>query len=108
MELNDHPILAQPKESKEELEGNRLFPIYLKLEQLTLLIVGGGKVAREKLQAVLFNAPGTRIRIVAKEVSEGLAKEAAGHDHIEVVEKPYDSSDLAYADLVFVAVNDIP
>jgi len=87
---------------------NALFPIFLKLEELSLLIVGGGKVALEKLHAVLSNAPATRIRIVAKVVSEELAAEAALHDHIIVVEKPYDSSDLEGVDLVIVAVNDIP
>lgn len=93
MELNDH---------------NRLFPVFLKLEQLSLLIVGGGKVALEKLHAVLSNAPATRIRIVGKVISEDLTAEAALHDHITVVEKPYESSDLEGVDIVIVAVNDIP
>ena len=108
MELNDHPIQVLPKEGREEQEGNRLFPVFLKLEQLSLLIIGGGKVALEKLHAVLSNAPDTRIKIVAKAVSEGLAAEAAKHARIEVVERPYDSSDLETADIVIVAVNDIP
>jgi len=89
-------------------DNNRLFPVFIKLEQLSLLIVGGGKVALEKLHAVLSNAPSTRIRIVGKVISEELAAEAARHDHITVVEKPYDSSDLKGADIVIVAVNDIP
>jgi len=89
-------------------DNNRLFPVFLKLEQLSLLIVGGGKVALEKLHAVLSNAPATRIRIVGKVISEELAAEAALHDHITVVEKPYESSDLDGADIVIVAVNDIP
>ena len=33
--------------------GNKLFPIFLKLEKLKVLIVGGGNVALEKLNAVL-------------------------------------------------------
>src|SRR5882762_4779412 len=108
MEINDHPIQALPKKDREEKEGNRLFPVFLKLEQLSLLIIGGGKVALEKLHAVLSNAPDTRVRIVAMVVSEGMAAEAARHDHIRIVEKPYDSSDLDGADLLIVAVNDIP
>src|SRR5882757_8425977 len=105
MELNDHPIQVLPKEGREEQEGNRLFPVFLKLEQLSLLIVGGGKVALEKLHAVLSNAPATRIKIVAMIVSEGLAAEAAKHARIEVEERPYDSSDLDTADIIIVAVN---
>jgi len=42
-----------------EKEGNKLFPVFLKLEDLRLLIIGGGKIAFEKLQAVLSNAPAT-------------------------------------------------
>jgi siroheme synthase-like protein len=108
METKDHPIQAAPGEDREGQESNRLFPVFLKLEQLSLLIVGGGKVALEKLHAVLSNAPATRIKIVALAVSDGLAAEAALHNHIEVVERPYDSTDLAGADIVIVAVNDIP
>jgi siroheme synthase-like protein len=108
MEINDHSIGMTPAEAREEQEGNRLFPVFLKLEELSLLIVGGGKVALEKLNAVLSNAPATKIRIVAKAVSEGLAAEAALHANIELIEKPYDRIDLEGADLVIVAVNDIP
>ncbi|MFT5883934.1 MAG: precorrin-2 dehydrogenase/sirohydrochlorin ferrochelatase, partial [Arcticibacterium sp.] len=38
---------------------NNLFPIFLKLEQMNLLIVGGGYVGLEKLEAVLKNSPKT-------------------------------------------------
>jgi len=108
MEINDHSIGGAPAEAREEQEGNRLFPVFLKLEELSLLIIGGGKVALEKLHAVLSNAPATKIKIVAKAVSEGLAAEASLHANIALIEKPYDRSDLEGADLVIVAVNDIP
>ena len=45
--------------------GNNLFPVFLKLEHLTVLIVGGGYVGNEKLTAVLQNSPGTTVRLVA-------------------------------------------
>jgi siroheme synthase (precorrin-2 oxidase/ferrochelatase) len=34
-------------------DTNQLFPVFLKLEELRVLIIGGGNVALEKLQAVL-------------------------------------------------------
>ena len=47
---------------------NTLFPIFLKLEQLQVLIVGGGYVGLEKLTAVLANAPKTDVTLVAPEI----------------------------------------
>ena len=64
--------------SKEQTPGiflnrtdkNRLFPVFLKLEELEVLLVGGGKVGLEKLTAVLHNAPATSVTIVAIEIAE--------------------------------------
>jgi len=44
-----------------------LYPIFLKLEGRKILIVGGGKVAEEKIYAVLRSA--TDVTVVAKKVS---------------------------------------
>ena len=47
------------KESNIEVQnqGNQLFPVFLKLNQLKVLLVGGGNIGLEKLQAVLINSP---------------------------------------------------
>jgi uncharacterized protein len=86
--------------------GNPLFPVFLKLEQLRLLIVGGGNVATEKLDAVLQNAPATNITIVATQFNDLILQLAAIHDTITLIERSYLSSDLNNADLVIAAVND--
>ena len=45
-------------EAEVKPEGtNNLFPVFLKLENLKLLVVGGGNVGLEKLRAVLVNSP---------------------------------------------------
>lgn len=90
-----------------DIKGNQLFPVFLKLEQLRLLIVGGGKVALEKLHAVLHNSPNTRVTLVAREVSESVLDLARQYPSVIVYERVYDSSDLLEADLVIVAVNDL-
>ena len=36
----------------EMMESNKLFPIFLKLESINILVVGGGKVALEKMSAI--------------------------------------------------------
>jgi siroheme synthase-like protein len=83
---------------------NNLFPVFLKLESLRLLLVGAGPVATEKLTAVLANAPKTSIKIVAKEVSEPIANMIAGKANILLVQKEFDASDLNDIDLVIAAV----
>ncbi|MGN6492256.1 MAG: TSUP family transporter [Agriterribacter sp.] len=86
-------------------ETNQLFPVFLKLEQLRLLIIGAGNVGLEKLNAVLHNSPATSITIVAGEIREGVRALADRHDNIILIEDNYRDSYLDEADLVIVAVD---
>ena len=86
--------------------GNNLFPVFLKLEQLKVLIVGGGYVGHEKLQAVLANSPQTTIRLVATVISEQIKDIAASYNTIELIERPYQASDIDEANIVIAALND--
>ena len=90
----------------ETQAGNRLFPVFVKLERLRLLIVGGGNVCLEKLQAVLQNSPATPLTVVATEISAPVRALARLHPNIRLLERPYHPSDLEYADIAIVAVND--
>ncbi len=90
----------------EQKTGNDLFPIFLKLEQLRLLIVGGGNVALEKLHAVLQNSPLTNIQIVATEIRPEIKELAAKHENIVLQARPFESIDLDNCEIVIVAVND--
>lgn len=86
---------------------NRLFPVFLKLENLQLLIVGGGYVGFEKLNAVLQNAPATPVKLVAREISAEIRDLALAHSSVSLVEKEYETTDLDESiDLVIAAVND--
>ena len=51
-------------------DGNKLFPVFLKLEELNVLLVGAGNVGLEKLQAILSNAPETSVTVIANEINE--------------------------------------
>ncbi len=88
------------------VETNNLFPIFLKLEQLNVLLIGGGNVALEKLSAIVGNAPKTPVRVVGIEISEGLRAFASGYPNVTLLEKAYEASDLEGADVVITAVND--
>ncbi len=46
-------------------DANPLFPVFLKLEQLRVLLVGGGNVGLEKLTAILRNSPATAVTVVS-------------------------------------------
>ncbi len=87
-------------------ETNNLFPVFLKLEELKVLVIGGGNVALEKLSAVLSNAPTTTIRLVAIEIIESIANLASTHDNIELIQKAYEETDLDWADVVISAIDD--
>lgn len=87
--------------------NNNLFPVFLKLENLSLLIIGGGNVALEKLKAVLNNSPETKIRLVATEISTAIKDIARQKSNIELIERPYIIEDFDEADVVIAAVHDL-
>jgi|SRR6218665_51821 len=94
-----------PAITVENKEVNKLFPVFLKLEQLTVLIVGGGKVGLEKLHAVVHNAPETVITLVATEVSHAIKTLAEEHPNVQWHERGFDEADVNGQDIVIVAVN---
>lgn len=85
---------------------NSLFPIFIKLEQLHLLIVGGGYVGLEKLTAVLANSPQAHVTLIAPEIREEIRELATLYPLVELVQKRYETSDLENKDLVIVGTND--
>jgi siroheme synthase-like protein len=89
-----------------EKETNKLFPIFLKLEQMRLVIIGGGYVGLEKLTAVVTNSPATQTTLIGKEISSAIRHLAAPHPSVTLIEKEYEATDLADAEIVIAAVND--
>lgn len=85
---------------------NYLFPVFLKLETLAVLVVGGGKVGLEKLSAILQNSPKTSVRLVSITINDEIRKLAEGNAAIELIERAYQESDLDSMDIVVIAVND--
>ncbi len=85
--------------------GNNLFPVFLKLETLRLLIIGGGNVALEKLMAVTENSPATVIHLVSITIHDKIYEIAKDLSNITIDERPYALSDLEEADIVIAAVN---
>jgi uncharacterized protein len=89
-----------------ERTGNELFPVFLKLNDLRVVLIGGGVVGLEKLNALLDNSPAVRVRVVALTVSREIRDIAAERPHVTWVEKPFVPDDLNDADVVMSALND--
>ncbi|UXP33322.1 bifunctional precorrin-2 dehydrogenase/sirohydrochlorin ferrochelatase [Reichenbachiella agarivorans] len=86
--------------------GNNLFPVFFKLEEMNLLIVGGGYVGWEKLSVVINNSPKTKIKLVAKEMGQEVIDLAMEYPNITLLEKAFEESDLEGINLVIVGIND--
>lgn len=84
---------------------NNLFPVFLKLEQLRILVVGAGNVGLEKLQALLGNAPAATIDLVAERVSDDVRALVAAKPGIRLHQRLFEDEDLDDKDLVIVAVD---
>jgi len=84
-------------------EGNLLFPVFFRLDKLQLLVVGAGAVGWEKVGAIFKNSNNARVKVVAPEIREEILELARQYPNLELVYKPYDSSDLEGVDLIIVA-----
>lgn len=72
-----------------------LFPFYADIENKTFLVIGGGRVAKEKIEKLrLFTG---RIIVIARETDM---------TDVEVRRKPFEDSDLALGDICIVATPD--
>jgi siroheme synthase-like protein len=87
-------------------DRNNLFPIFLKLETFHVLIVGGGNVGLEKLQAVLSNSPDTQVHLVAKEISQTIRDIASEKSNIKLSERIFLPGDLDEVQIVIIAIDD--
>ena len=87
-------------------ERNTLFPVFLKISQLQTLVVGGGAVGLEKLNALLSNAPEAPVTLVGKSILPQIKMLAAGHLHVTLEERSFTAGDLQGKDLAIIATND--
>src|SRR2546426_1175340 len=91
-----------------EVGDNQLFPVFLKLNTIRVLLVGAGNVGLEKLGTLVTNSPFCPITIVAEDVAPAVAAFVLDKENIEILERSFQASDLDGADLVVVATNNNP
>lgn len=87
-------------------QTNNLYPVFLKLDHLRVLVVGGGYVGEEKLHSLLKTAPDAKVTVVAIEISEAIYKMREHHAGLNLLLKPFTAADLFEMDVVIAATND--
>lgn len=80
-------------------------PLFHKLQDRLVLVVGGGEVALRK--ARLLSDAGAKLRVVAPDIREEL-REMAVASHGEVLLRDYQSIDLQGVALIIAATDDEP
>ncbi len=91
-----------PEEEKTR-GSNHLFPVFLRLDRLRVLVVGGGTVGLEKVRSLLRNCPVTRITLVAPEIDPALRALAASIPSLSLETRAFSGQDLDEKDLVLAA-----
>ncbi len=86
---------------------NSLYPIFLKLHQLHMLVVGAGEVGYEKMSFILKSSPDARITMVAPDISADVRELLASKDghRVDIIQRPFEASDVDGKDLVIAATN---
>ncbi|HZX59485.1 MAG TPA: TSUP family transporter [Mucilaginibacter sp.] len=90
----------------EKTEGNQLFPVFLKLNDLHTVLIGAGNVGLEKLTAIVTNSPLARVTVIANEFLPEVHTLASSYNGIKIIQKSFADTDLDTADIVVAATND--
>ncbi len=85
---------------------NTLYPIFLKTEQLKVLIVGGGFVALEKLQFLFKSSPNANVTLVSPMVRKE-TKEFIKNKNVTVIHSSFKRRFLKDKNIV-IATTDVP
>ena len=83
---------------------NELYPIFLKLSTLEVLIIGGGSVGLEKLNFLLKSSPGAKVTVVSNEFMPEIMALALKY-RIEIIRAAYDKLFLSEKHIVIAATD---
>lgn len=85
---------------------NHLYPIFLKVHELNVLLVGGGFVATEKLEFLLKSSPKAQVTVVSKMFRPEFLELAEGKETVTLIEDGYDEKYLGGKHIVIAATDD--
>ncbi len=85
---------------------NGLLPVFLKLQHLRVLIIGGSSTGLERLNAVVVSSPAALVRLVAIHIDPAIQAIALANPQVQLGQRAFVPADIAEADIVIAAVND--
>ncbi len=83
---------------------NELYPIFLKVSKLNVMIIGGGKVGFEKLSFMLKSSPSANVVVAAKDFSKEIVALAKKYK-VPLLMRPY-SKNLLHKQHMVIAATD--
>jgi precorrin-2 dehydrogenase/sirohydrochlorin ferrochelatase len=89
------------------MERNELYPIFLKLNQLNVLIVGGGNVGLEKLSFMLKSSPNANVEVVATQFLPELEALAEKHPSVKLTQSKFKKKMLKKRHLVIACTDNL-
>ena len=87
------------------MSKNNSYPIFLKLDQLQVLIIGGGNVACEKLSFLLKSSPDAKVKLVAPHINPEIS-ELANKAEVQLIVRDFVARDLLETNLLIVATDE--
>lgn len=85
--------------------SNLLYPIFLKLDKVPILVVGGGNVALEKVSLMLKSSPNAVVTLIAPEIKREIL-DYQGNYHLKIKKRKFENADLDNFQALIVATED--
>lgn len=89
------------------MERNELYPIFLKLQNLNVLIVGGGNVGLEKLSFMLKSSPNANVEVVAPKFIPELEALVEKHPSVKLTQAKFKKKMLKKRNMVIACTDDL-
>ena len=87
------------------VSSNTLYPIFLKPQELNILIVGGGNVGYEKLSFLLKSSPDANVTLVATNISKKIFELLQHHPQVDIYQRRFRINDLKDKRIAILATN---
>ena len=84
---------------------NKLYPIFLKTDRINILVVGGGKVALEKLHFLYKSSPNSNVKVVSKTFVEDIISMEKMIGSLELIVDQYNEVYLDGIQIVIAATD---